>query len=181
MKKCPKCNAVYDDNAVYCSKCGTELVQENVCPECGYELPENAKFCPRCGHKMAEEVEQEVVDSKPGANSRFTEAEINQMRKELVAHRRRERSFKIAGSVLLGVGAPLFVVGLIVMVLGIIGTAYDGGYDPLPVVGIVLGYLALFFGLFMSIGSIPLLVVASAIFGKKADNREEAIREFEGK
>ena len=181
MKKCPKCNAVYPDEAVFCPACGTQLVHANICPECGNELPEGAKFCPKCGHKMFEEVKQEVVDEAPGANSRYTEAEIRQMREELTHHRRRERNLKTAGGILLGVGVPLFIAGLVIMILGIIGTAYDGGTEPLPIVGIVLGYLALIFGALMIPVGIILLVVASAVFGKKADNRERAIREYEGR
>ena len=192
MKKCPNCNAVYPDEAVFCSNCGTQLMHANICPECGNELPENAKFCPKCGHKMfeepkekpKEEVKQEVVDEMPGENSRYTGAEIDQMKRELVDHRRRQRNFKIAGGVLIGVGAPLFVLGIFLFIFGVAGMVYssaEGYADSLSVAGTVFGYLALFFGLFMTIGGIPLLVVASAVFGKKADNRERAIREYEGK
>lgn len=181
MKKCPKCNTIYPEEAVFCSTCGTQLVHANICPECGNELPEGAKFCPRCGHKMFEEVKQEVVDEAPGANSRYTEAEIDQMRRELSAHRRRERSFKTAGGILLGLGIPLLILGIILLSTSIVGTVYDGGEHAGPIIGIVFGYLGVIFGALMIPASIPLLVVGSAVFGKKADNRERAIREYEGK
>lgn len=189
MKKCPKCNAVYPEEAIFCPTCGTQLLHANICPECGTELPDSAKFCPKCGHKMfeepkeepKEEVKQEVVDEAPGANSRYTEAEIKQMREELVAHRSRQRRFKTAGGILLGVGLPLFVLGLVAFIIFTIDFAYSGGERYASLTLMILGYFGLIVGVFMALGSIPLLVVASAVFGKKADNRERAIREYEGK
>ena len=141
MKKCPKCNAVYPEEAVFCPSCGTQLVHANICPECGTELPDSAKFCPKCGHKMFEEVKQDVVDEAPGANSRYTEAEIKQMREELVAHRSRQRRFKTAGGILLGVGLPLFVLGLVAFIIFTIDFAYSGGERYASLTLMIIGFV----------------------------------------
>ena len=161
------------------------------CQHCGAQLPEGAKFCQHCGAKVeveqpqAEEVKQEVVDARPQeepkkSSSRYTDEEIAKMREELANHARRKRNFVTAGSILLGIGIFLTVLGIVLLSVSIVETAstYDGYYSP-AVAGIVFGYLFVVFGPFMAIGGGALLAIGHAVFGKKADNRRRAIQEHE--
>ena len=156
------------------------------CQKCGAQLPENAEFFPYCGKKVEKpfQVKQEVVDKKPEPQKqeqqrkpRYTDEQIDKMRVELADHRRRQSNFSVAGGVLLGVGIALFVIGLIVCISSTIAVSKDG--QGTHAIGIVLGSLCYGFGIAMIIAGIPLLIVASAVFGKKADNRQRAIKEHE--
>ena len=156
------------------------------CQKCGAQLPENAEFCPYCGQKVEKpfQVKQEVVDKKPEPQKqeqqrkpRYTDEQIEKMRVELADHRRRQSNFSVAGGVLLGVGIALFVIGLIVFISSTYAIARDG--QGTHAIGMVFGYLGLVFGALMFPVGIVLLVVSSAVFGKKADNRQRAIKEHE--
>ena len=50
-KNCIKCDAVLEDDVVFCDKCGTkqEALPLNKCPQCGFEFTRPGKFCPKCG------------------------------------------------------------------------------------------------------------------------------------
>ena len=71
---CPKCGAVLDEDALFCTSCGTKRpeqesdVKEEVsfCPECGAKLVPGAAFCERCGARIESEapVEQDQ-DEEP--------------------------------------------------------------------------------------------------------------------
>lgn len=51
-KTCPKCNAVIDANAKFCSSCGEKIPQSKFCSNCGAKVDANAKFCSSCGNKL---------------------------------------------------------------------------------------------------------------------------------
>ena len=153
------------------------------CQKCGAKLPENAVFCPTCGTKVdIPVVEAEVVDPKPKQefrSSKYSEEDIKKMKRELVEHERRQKNFTTAGTTLLMFGIVLLVVGVVVLASCL--ASFTGAYnEEAAITGIVLGSLGISFGIFMIIASIPLLVVASAVFGKKAENRRRAISEYEG-
>ena len=152
------------------------------CQKCGAKLPENAVFCPTCGTKVdIPVVEAEVVDPKPKQefrSSKYSEEDIKKMKRELVEHERRQKNFATAGTILLMVGIVLLIVGIVLLVS--CSVSIERSYNDSSVVGIVFGSLGISFGIFMIIASIPLLVVASAVFGKKAENRRRAISEYEG-
>ena len=61
MKLCPKCEATYDDEVVFCRKCGTKLVDHNVCPYCGKPISTEDVFCGACGHRLKEEPHSETT------------------------------------------------------------------------------------------------------------------------
>ena len=62
---CPKCNFDNEQDAIYCEKCGTKLIEEKlVCPNCGTENNPNAKFCKRCGMNL-NETEVVTKQAKP--------------------------------------------------------------------------------------------------------------------
>ena len=62
MKKCPNCNAVVEDNSIFCACCGEKLPQvENEvpssdsgkrCPKCNAVIDEDSVFCVNCGFKL---------------------------------------------------------------------------------------------------------------------------------
>lgn len=54
MKKCINCGEPLEDNALFCSECGTKQVApKSFCSECGTELNPKAKFCMECGTPVA--------------------------------------------------------------------------------------------------------------------------------
>lgn len=75
MKKCLKCGALLDDDAVFCAECGTnELIKiENEkppvskrrCPVCGEALEEDSRFCTNCGAKLEQKPVKPVKPEKP--------------------------------------------------------------------------------------------------------------------
>lgn len=53
MKLCRKCNVSYDDpERIFCSKCGSTLVEANICPNCHTENSLDFAFCKKCGTKL---------------------------------------------------------------------------------------------------------------------------------
>lgn len=49
-KICIKCGTVLEDDALFCSECGTKQEPvEKKCPNCGAVIKEGAKFCMNCG------------------------------------------------------------------------------------------------------------------------------------
>lgn len=159
------------------------------CQNCGAKLPENVKFCPYCGTKIempepkVEEVKQEVIDAKPEqefkqSSQRYTDEEIRKMRVELEDHERRKRNFVTAGSILLGIGVFLFILGLVLLCVGVAEAVNTDG-DPIAISGAVFGYIFVVLGPLMAVGGGALLAIGNAVFGKKADNRRRAIKEHE--
>ena len=56
---CPFCHEKIDDDAKFCSHCGSNLTEKEnekkktkTCYNCGHELPIEAKFCAKCGEKL---------------------------------------------------------------------------------------------------------------------------------
>ena len=154
------------------------------CEKCGAQLPDGARFCHYCGAKVETPfpVKQEVVDPKPEQpkeqkKTRYTDEEIEKMKVELANHRRRQSNFSVAGGLLLGLGIALFVVGLIIFIVSTVAITRDG--QGTHAFGIVFGYLGIIFGFLMIPLGIAFLIISSTLFGKKADNRERAIKEHE--
>ena len=70
MKKCPSCNAIMEDDALFCGECGTKFEveevadqveetaapQEKKCIHCGETIEEDSAFCPYCGKAQDEDV-----------------------------------------------------------------------------------------------------------------------------
>jgi ribosomal protein L40E len=58
---CPYCHEKIDDDAKFCSVCGSDLTEKEKevedkstkpCFNCGHKLPIDAKFCAKCGEKQ---------------------------------------------------------------------------------------------------------------------------------
>lgn len=57
IKICPNCNAEFEMDSIFCSKCGTRLIDgtsetKKCCRKCGTELGDDDKFCFSCGTKI---------------------------------------------------------------------------------------------------------------------------------
>ena len=60
MKRCPKCNAQFDETYSFCGKCGTKLEtiptipDQTVCKACGAALKPGDMFCGKCGANIGD-------------------------------------------------------------------------------------------------------------------------------
>ena len=167
MKKCPCCQTEYPDDAVFCKTCGKKLIEANVCPKCGKEIDDDTVYCPHCGHNL-----------KAEAKNSHTREDIEKYKIELNNLKGKKAGMKVGGAICLGVGIAMFLLCLIGIIL--IGINFkENGFDiamlVLSSIGACLSELVL-----IPIGVI-LLVVQAAVFTKKISNREQAIREYEGK
>lgn len=66
-KKCKNCGTMLDDDALFCSECGTKQdPAEKKCKNCGTVLPAGAKFCMNCGTPVdASPAPAPVPESRP--------------------------------------------------------------------------------------------------------------------
>lgn len=48
-KICLNCGSPLEDDAKFCSKCGSAYGAEPVCAKCGHKLASGTRFCPNCG------------------------------------------------------------------------------------------------------------------------------------
>lgn len=78
MKKCPNCNAMMEDDALFCGECGTKFEVEDVsdqveetaiplekkCIHCGESIEEDSAFCPFCGKPQTVEEVMPVEEVK---------------------------------------------------------------------------------------------------------------------
>lgn len=79
MKLCPKCEATYDDEVVFCRKCGTKLVDHNVCPYCGKRISTEDTFCGACGHRLKEDSEPEATPESKTETRKYNGSRILQI------------------------------------------------------------------------------------------------------
>ena len=164
MKKCPQCHKEYDDSVQFCQDCGKKLVRADACPKCGMEIDPSAQFCPHCGHSLKEEVK-----------SKYTQADIDKLKREHENLIKKQKNMKIWGSILLGFGIFLFVACLIVLIVNsvnFVDTWWCITLITLSAFGLVVG------GDVLAPIGIIMLVVQAAVFTKKISNREKAIREY---
>lgn len=61
-KTCKKCGFALDDEAQFCSRCGTEVAVLR-CHQCGKVIPEDASFCPFCGTAAASVEKQQKAEN----------------------------------------------------------------------------------------------------------------------
>ena len=63
MKFCPKCDEEYDDEFMFCGRCGSKLkenIESTFCQYCGRLVDDDSDFCPFCGKRMNIDEKQEV-------------------------------------------------------------------------------------------------------------------------
>ncbi len=164
MKRCPQCQKEYGDEVQFCQECGKKLVKVDACPKCGREIDPAAQFCPYCGHSLKEEVK-----------GKYTQEDIEKLKRERENLIKKKNNMKIAGSILLGVGIFVTVACLIVLIVNSVlfrDTWWCITLIVLSSIGLVLGADAL-----IPVGVI-LLIVQSAVFTKKISNRERTIQEY---
>lgn len=50
MRTCSNCGAPLDNDALFCTECGTKAAPIGMqCPNCGAGVENNSAFCPECG------------------------------------------------------------------------------------------------------------------------------------
>lgn len=80
---CPNCGAQFKIDAVFCSKCGTKVREEEqktkkiTCANCGNKLEEGALFCDSCGTKTDSKIPLSETSENP-AEPEPTEQEVPQ-------------------------------------------------------------------------------------------------------
>ena len=52
MRKCNNCGALLEDNALFCTSCGTKLEVGRHCSNCGAPMDEDSVFCTSCGFRQ---------------------------------------------------------------------------------------------------------------------------------
>jgi RNA polymerase subunit RPABC4/transcription elongation factor Spt4 len=103
MKKCSKCNKIYDDSWEVCINCSEELVKVKQCPKCKDILPSIADTCPKCN-----------VDLDTGDLQKDFEAlEDVEYLKSIDSHKLQEQTQKLTVSI------ALCFVGFILIILSI--------------------------------------------------------------
>lgn len=70
-KKCTNCGTILDDDALFCSECGTrQEPADKKCKNCGAVMPAGAKFCMNCGTPVdASPSPAPVPEAKPKAQA----------------------------------------------------------------------------------------------------------------
>ena len=77
MRECPNCKTMLEDDEMFCHKCGTKQVIEEIaaqnedssaplekkCIHCGETIDEDSAFCPYCGKSQT--VEEDVKEVEP--------------------------------------------------------------------------------------------------------------------
>ncbi len=172
MKTCKKCKKVYPDNMAFCPECGEKLVVEGECPKCHKEVAKDEQFCPFCGEKLneAEEVKQEVVDKK---GRKYTDEQLKRYRSQIDSFKSSRLHFHIGGGLCLGFGLLGIVIGIII----VCSVFYRN--DPLSYGLITLGTTLYSLAIVLATVGICFLVVGSAVFSKRIENRERILKEYD--
>ena len=68
MKQCPNCGKSLQDDALFCSQCGTEIITDGtagkrVCMYCGNELRNDEYYCSACGGIQSDDLKQDFLVS----------------------------------------------------------------------------------------------------------------------
>lgn len=63
MKKCLKCNQIFNDDSQFCHQCGGALseVQSLVCGNCGAPINGGERFCQNCGAEIVYENQEQAA------------------------------------------------------------------------------------------------------------------------
>ena len=68
MKFCVECKEEFGDNTVFCSKCGSKLVEKpkllervHKCPACNIKYSDSTRFCSQCGTELVY-AEEEIME-----------------------------------------------------------------------------------------------------------------------
>lgn len=163
MKTCLKCHKTFDDSMAYCPYCGVELKLANVCLKCGKEVPEDADFCPFCAANLKPQKEA------PKKESKLTEEQIKKYEVQLQRMRASKTRFSVAGAICLSFSIFAIILGIVLIVVNV----------PKEVVGaIVFGSVVLALGAILLPLGIIFLVLASALYSRRINNRERLLKSY---
>ena len=139
-----------------------------ICQKCHKKFDDSLAFCPYCGEKLEEEIKQDVVD-----NNGYTEEQLKRYREQLNSFRRSRTNFTIAGAILLGLSIFGIILGAILIATNASSIEYAGS-----IAAVVLGSISLAFGFIFLPFGIAFLVVASAVFSRRIENRERILKDY---
>ncbi|MBQ4256446.1 MAG: zinc-ribbon domain-containing protein, partial [Oscillospiraceae bacterium] len=83
---CKKCGAVLDEDALFCTVCGTKYTEEpkkRFCGHCGNELGEKDAFCKKCGTAQQAPPPRPLTQDKPADTNAEKAAEIARQAEEM--------------------------------------------------------------------------------------------------
>lgn len=68
MRQCPNCGRSLQDDVLFCSQCGTEIITDGaagkrVCIYCGNELRNDEYYCSACGGIQSDDLKQDFLVS----------------------------------------------------------------------------------------------------------------------
>ncbi len=128
-KQCYKCRATLNDDALFCTKCGTKQdVNGITCPNCGkVTTKDNAVFCVYCGAKLNEEIQTETATSQDTTTPTEEQIEdvVQQAQEEDIVTTGPQTSTK--KNILTTVLLAIFIVGIITA--GVVGVIYLPQYN----------------------------------------------------
>ena len=81
---CPCCGASLEDDAKFCTSCGTHVLPARTCPACGTVLEADALFCTNCGAQLvvpggfAAQVSQAAAQASQAAPQRQQSSQVQQ-------------------------------------------------------------------------------------------------------
>ena len=64
MKQCNHCGASLDDDALFCTSCGTKVENGRHCIHCGASIDSDSLFCSSCGGRQEDRIQQILPDSE---------------------------------------------------------------------------------------------------------------------
>lgn len=64
-KTCSKCSGTLDTDSVFCTFCGTPIVQTIHCPKCGGTINAVAKFCKYCAFDLSQPIQTAATTTSP--------------------------------------------------------------------------------------------------------------------
>ena len=65
MKTCSNCSVALDTDSVFCTSCGTPIIQTIHCPKCGGTINADVKFCKYCAFDLSQPIQTAATATSP--------------------------------------------------------------------------------------------------------------------
>ena len=107
----------------------------------------------------------------------LTERDIRNYKRDIESYRKRQDAFLVLGFVFLG----LFIICLVVGILGAVAfvKAIDNENAARIISGALMMEIGFAFSVIFSLAMIAMFVLRAALFGRKIENRQRIIEEWE--